>query len=140
MAARPLLLRCKTNNGQHIIENLTGENTVQELKAMLFSITGVDPNCLRILIGFPPKELDLNDDRQKLGEILQQRETLIIEYALDNCGELFLCEFNSQFNICSHQIIENIAVQDTVLLHLTLYVIQLMFCIRTKTITFQQVF
>jgi len=70
-----------------MIETLTGDNTVQELKAMLFSITGVDPLALRVLVGFPPRQLDLNNDLQKLEDVLhQQRETLIIEEVIDNYG------------------------------------------------------
>ena len=85
---RPLLLRCKTTKGQHMIENLTGDNTVEELKAMLFSITGVDPTALRVLVGFPPRELNLKNDLQKLDEVLnhQNRETLIVEEVIDNYG------------------------------------------------------
>ncbi len=71
-----------------MIETLNGENTVEDLKAILFSITGVDPNSLRVLVGFPPRQLDLNNDLQKLDDILhqQQRETLIIEEIIDNYG------------------------------------------------------
>ena len=73
-----------------MIENLTGDSTVEDLKAMLLSITGVDPNCLRVLVGFPPREINLKNDFQKLDELLnhQNRETLIIEEVVDNRGEL----------------------------------------------------
>ncbi len=87
--ARPLLLRCKTNEGQHIIENLTSENTVEDLKAILFSMTAINPKKLRVLTGFPPRELDLTHERDKLEHVLhQQRETLIVEEVNDDvCGK-----------------------------------------------------
>ena len=88
---RPLLLRCKTAKGQHMIDMLTGDNTVEELKAVLFSITGVDPTSLRVLVGFPPRELNLKNNLEKLDEVLnkQNRETLIIEERIDNYGLFF---------------------------------------------------
>jgi len=69
-----------------MIESLSGDNTVQDLKAIILSITGVDPSALRVLIGFPPRELNLRNDFQKLDELLshQNRETLIIEEVIDN--------------------------------------------------------
>ncbi|XP_054167477.1 ubiquitin thioesterase OTU1-like [Oppia nitens] len=83
---RPLLLRCKTPKGQHMIECLTGDNNVEDLKAILLSITGIDPNGLRVLVGFPPRELNLRNNFQKLADLLnhQNRETLIIEEIIDN--------------------------------------------------------
>ena len=80
LAIKPLHLRCKTKNGQHVIDNLSSANSVEDLKAILFSITGVNPNRLKVMVGFPPKVLDLSNDMQLLGDILSQpKETLIVE-------------------------------------------------------------
>ncbi|RWS03731.1 ubiquitin thioesterase OTU1-like protein, partial [Dinothrombium tinctorium] len=86
MAAKPLLLRVKTRNGQQMLDDLTEENSVEDLKAVIFSITSINPKNMRILRGYPPKIVDLNNDRLKLSALqLHPKETLIIEEVYDNC-------------------------------------------------------
>lgn len=80
MASKQLILRCKTKDGQYTLDTLTGDNTVEDLKGHLFSITGTDPIAIKVLAGFPPKPLDLSNDNKKLeGLPLYSGETLIVE-------------------------------------------------------------
>ncbi|RWS29878.1 ubiquitin thioesterase OTU1-like protein [Leptotrombidium deliense] len=86
MAAKPLVLRLKTRNGQQMLESLTEENSVEDLKAVIFSVTSINPMKMRVLRGYPPKTIDLNNDRLKLSSLqLNPKETLIIEEVLDTC-------------------------------------------------------
>jgi ubiquitin thioesterase OTU1 len=84
---KSLHLKCKTKTGQHLIESLTDQDTVQELKAILSSLTGILLEKLKILSGYPPKYLDLTNGNQKLGTIFNQNmETLIIEEINEKSG------------------------------------------------------
>lgn len=63
-----------------MINNLTHDNTVDDLKAVLFSLTGTEPCRIRILKGYPPTPLDLSDGSAKLSILLPQtRDSLIVE-------------------------------------------------------------
>lgn len=83
-------LRLKTKNGQHLLETVNKEDEVLVLKAMILSITGMDVNNCRLKVGYPPEDLYLVDDSQKVGEIFPSgREILTIEE--NNSG---LCTFS----------------------------------------------
>lgn len=89
MAAKQIMLRCKTKYGQETLDMLNGESTVSELKGILFSITGIDPAYMKILAGFPPKPLDLTNDNRKLDSLaLQSGETLIVQEDRKAASEL----------------------------------------------------
>lgn len=84
-AAKPLVLRCKTRTGQHVLDSLTADNTVEDLKAFLFSLTSILPDNLRVLAGYPPKLLDLSNNSTRLGMLfMQSRESLIVEEGAPN--------------------------------------------------------
>jgi len=76
-----MVLRCQFKGGQRkVVNGLTRLSSVAQLQEQLFIITGVAPHRQRILNGFPPKELIINDDNQLLPTLLiKSGDTLIIE-------------------------------------------------------------
>ncbi|XP_050664113.1 ubiquitin thioesterase OTU1 [Leptidea sinapis] len=75
-----LAIRVKSKNGQQVLKDLTSESTVGELKMFLSSLTGVSYDSISVLIGFPPKPIDISNNDKKLSEIgLRTGETLIVE-------------------------------------------------------------
>lgn len=77
---RPLTLRVKARNGQHILKDLTQDTTVQDLQSRLANLTRIPVGCLRILHGFPPKPVDLSHSQHSLNILkLQSGDTLIVE-------------------------------------------------------------
>uniref|UniRef100_A0A2R5LG25 Ubiquitin thioesterase OTU n=1 Tax=Ornithodoros turicata TaxID=34597 RepID=A0A2R5LG25_9ACAR len=80
MAAKPLILRVKWKQGQFRLESLTGESTVEELKAVLYSLTGVAPIAQRLLTDFPPRPLDTSSELRKLDSLsVRSGDTIILE-------------------------------------------------------------
>lgn len=57
MATSNYVLRCRTKDGQLVIDSLNDENSVEELAAAVFSLTGIYPQRMKLLIGYPPKQL-----------------------------------------------------------------------------------
>lgn len=79
MATKNFKLRIQYNNETYDIDSLTNENTIGDLKALLWSLTTVHPDCCQLLIGFPRKILNCNNE-QPIGEVIQNsRETLIMK-------------------------------------------------------------
>lgn len=75
-----LAIKVKSKNGQQILKDLTSDSTVGELKMFLLSLTDVSCEDFSVLLGFPPKPLDISNNDKKLSEIgLKSGETLIIE-------------------------------------------------------------
>lgn len=84
-APKSMQLRVKTRSGQQVIDSLNEINCLEDLKAILYSLTGIAPNRLKVLAGFPPRPLDLRDESQLLGQVFpNQRETLIVEEAKED--------------------------------------------------------
>lgn len=57
-----LTLKIKTKQGQHILKDLTGTDTIDTLKTKLSELTSISTDRLSVLIGFPPKHLNITDD------------------------------------------------------------------------------
>ena len=82
MASKSLPLRCKTKEGQQMVENLTSDTSVADFKAVLSGLSGIHVPRLKVLSGFPPRPLDLTNDFETLhGLGLRPRDTVIIEEA-----------------------------------------------------------
>lgn len=74
------LLRVKTKNGQKVIDNLTKDSTIKELKTALTNISNIPINRLHVLSGFPPKNLDITQDDLILSNTgINSGDTLILE-------------------------------------------------------------
>ncbi|XP_038223019.1 ubiquitin thioesterase OTU1 [Zerene cesonia] len=83
-----LAIKVKSKNGQQILKDLTSDSTVGELKMFLSSLTDVSCENISVLLGYPPKPLDISNNDKKLCEIgLKTGETLIIEEKSVSVGE-----------------------------------------------------
>ncbi|XP_068599044.1 ubiquitin thioesterase OTU1 [Brachionichthys hirsutus] len=75
-----LRLRCQTKNGSHIMQGLTHQSRVQELKRKVEELTGIASDVQKILVGFPPSSLDLqNGDAHLKDYPIKSGDTLIVE-------------------------------------------------------------
>lgn len=54
-----LRLRCKAKNGTHLMQGLTHQSCVQELKDKIEELTGIPCDVQKIMVGYPPSSLDL---------------------------------------------------------------------------------
>ena len=80
MSEEPLRLRLKTKNGQHLLNELTMASTLGELKALAASVSGIAAHHLRLLQGYPPKELDISGDGLAVSALnLRSGDALIVE-------------------------------------------------------------
>lgn len=77
------VLRVKSKAGQKVVNGLTPEKKVSELKIKLADLTGIPINALHILCGFPPKPIDLYNEKITIGESgIVSGDTLIVEEKL----------------------------------------------------------
>ncbi|KAL1510041.1 hypothetical protein ABEB36_004697 [Hypothenemus hampei] len=75
-----LLLRVKTKNGQHVVKNLTQDHKIHDLKETLAELSNIPVNRLQVLLGFPPKVLDISNDNLELAQSgLSTGDTLILQ-------------------------------------------------------------
>ncbi|KAM8756227.1 ubiquitin thioesterase OTU1 isoform 1-T2 [Acanthopagrus schlegelii] len=75
-----LRLRCKTKNGSHIMQGLTHQSCVQELKTKVEELTGIPCDVQKIMVGYPPSSLDLrNGDAHLKDYPIKSGDTLIVE-------------------------------------------------------------
>lgn len=73
-------LKIKTKNGQKVVNNLTQDTTIKELKSILSNVSNIPVNKLHVLSGFPPKSIDISKDDLNLGSGgIFSGDTLIIE-------------------------------------------------------------
>lgn len=79
--AKPMQLRCQFGGGQRKpIVGLTSESSVDELRAVLFSVTEIAPHRQRIKSGYPPKTLETTNDTTTLQSLgIRSGDTLIVE-------------------------------------------------------------
>ena len=64
-AENPVVLRCKSEKGQCIIE-LTSASTLSDLVAKVAASTGISQKSLVLRSGYPPKPIILNSENAKL--------------------------------------------------------------------------
>lgn len=64
-----LRLRCKTEIGTQVLNNLTSSSTVSDLMEAIQSVTGVEILAQKIMVGFPPKSIDLSDGKCTLDSL-----------------------------------------------------------------------
>lgn len=75
-----LQLKVKTKQGQHVVSNLSEDETIGNLKTKISELTQIPADGLSVLIGFPPKPLDLSDNNNKLSTTgIVNGDTLIVE-------------------------------------------------------------
>lgn len=66
---RMLRLRCKARSGTHPLPGLTAHSRLRDMQAALAALTGVPAPAQRLLLGFPPRSLDLSDGERRLGDL-----------------------------------------------------------------------
>ncbi|XP_060765825.1 ubiquitin thioesterase OTU1 [Neoarius graeffei] len=75
-----LRLRCKAKNGTHLMQGLTHQSCVQELKDKVEELTGIPCDVQKIMVGYPPSSLDLRDGDAHLKDYpIKSGDTLIVE-------------------------------------------------------------
>lgn len=62
-------LRCKAKDGTYVLQELSSRTRVRELQGQIAAITGIAPDCQRILVGYPPECLDLSNGDAMLGDL-----------------------------------------------------------------------
>ena len=74
------LLKVKTKQGQHIVSTLSENETIANLKSQISELTQIPVDGLSVLIGFPPKPLDLSNNGNSLSATgITNGDTLIVE-------------------------------------------------------------
>ncbi|XP_063307275.1 ubiquitin thioesterase OTU1 [Pelobates fuscus] len=75
-----LRLRCKTREGSQLLQGLTALSSIRELKDSIAGVTGIVGPRQRVMVGFPPENLDLSNVDGTLGELpIKSGDTLIVE-------------------------------------------------------------
>ncbi|XP_055040321.1 ubiquitin thioesterase OTU1 [Misgurnus anguillicaudatus] len=75
-----LRLRCKAKNGTHLMQGLTHQSCVQELKDKIEELTGIPCDVQKIMVGYPPSSLDLRNSEAHLKDYpIKSGDTLIVE-------------------------------------------------------------
>ncbi|XP_066591570.1 ubiquitin thioesterase Otu1 [Prorops nasuta] len=80
-------LRVKTKSGQKVVTGLKPEDKVSVLKVKLSELTEISASELHVLIGYPPKPVDLSQSDSTLEECgIASGETLIVEEKQGVCN------------------------------------------------------
>lgn len=75
-----LALRIKTKSGLQLVNTLTCNSTIKDLKTELSKSANIPENRLYVLHGFPPNPFDLSNDEVLLSQSgLKSGDTLILE-------------------------------------------------------------
>lgn len=73
-------LQIRTRNGQLVLNQLTPNSTLRELKLLSAQVTDIHEKCMKIFHGYPPKPLQSVSDLDTLASLsLRSGDTLIIE-------------------------------------------------------------
>lgn len=74
------MLKVKTKQGQHVISNFSADETIGNFKSKISELTQIPADGLNVLIGFPPKPLDLSINENTLSATgISSGDTLIVE-------------------------------------------------------------
>lgn len=74
------VLKVKTSRGQYVVDILSADETVGTLKSKISEITRIPAEVLNVLIGFPPKPLDLSANENTLSTTgIKNGDSLIVE-------------------------------------------------------------
>lgn len=74
------MLKVKTKQGHHVVSNLSADETIGNLKSKISELTRIPADVLCVLVGFPPKPLDLSANENLLSASgIINGDTLIVE-------------------------------------------------------------
>ncbi|XP_068143432.1 ubiquitin thioesterase Otu1 [Drosophila tropicalis] len=80
MTGSTFSVKLKSKKGQFIVSDLSEATTLKDLKSRIVEATAIDEQKLHILVGYPPRPLDLKQDKEKLKNLgIKSGETLIVE-------------------------------------------------------------
>eukprot|EP00920_Eleutheroschizon_duboscqi_P027385 GHVT01067094.1.p1 GENE.GHVT01067094.1~~GHVT01067094.1.p1 ORF type:complete len:881 (+),score=28.01 GHVT01067094.1:93-2735(+) len=75
-----LRVRVQSKNGRHLVDQLTGDSTLDELKTVIEKLTNIPKQALKIMKGFPPKQVETSDNLCSLSSLdIRSGDTLIVE-------------------------------------------------------------
>ncbi|XP_030076577.1 ubiquitin thioesterase OTU1 [Microcaecilia unicolor] len=75
-----LRLRCKSEQGTQLLQGLSEASSLRELQERITVLTGIPGDRQRILRGFPPQSLELDDRDRRLRDCsIRSGDTLIVE-------------------------------------------------------------
>lgn len=84
MSSLRLQLRCP-NSKRVVLSHLSSESSLGDLRAAIAQESGIGAGDQRILVGFPPKELQTNSDSVSLTEIsIKSGDSLLVEKATES--------------------------------------------------------
>lgn len=63
-----IALKIKTKSGQQVIDSLTTNSSIKDLKQILSNIAKIPIGRLQVLSGFPPKILNISDNNGTLSK------------------------------------------------------------------------
>lgn len=74
------MLKVKTKQGHHVVDNLSADETIGNLKSKISELTRIPAEGLNVLVGFPPKPLDLSSNENSISSSgIINGDTLIVE-------------------------------------------------------------
>lgn len=74
------MLKVKTKQGHHVVNNLSADETIGNLKSKISELTRIPAEKVAVLFGFPPKPLDLSANENLLSASgIINGDTLIVE-------------------------------------------------------------
>lgn len=73
-------LKLKTKQGQHVVSTLTADEKISILKSKISELTKLPAEGITVLVGFPPKPLDLSANESTISSTgIINGDTLIVE-------------------------------------------------------------
>lgn len=73
-------LKVKTKTGQHILRDVSPSLTLSQLKSQIVEFTKLPPDCMHILVGFPPRKLNMAGLEESItASGIVNGDTLIVE-------------------------------------------------------------
>ncbi|GAB0098303.1 Ubiquitin thioesterase OTU1 [Sergentomyia squamirostris] len=77
-------LKVKTKTGQHILRDVSPSLTLSQLKSQIVEFTNCgNPDCMSLLVGFPPRKLDVGPEESLTASGIVNGDTLIVEEVTD---------------------------------------------------------
>lgn len=75
-----LVLKVKTSRGQYVVNMSSTDETIGTLKSKIAEVTSIPADGLNVLIGFPPKPIDLSVNENTISSTgIKNGDSLIVE-------------------------------------------------------------
>ena len=83
-------IRVQTSNGSSVLSGLTADTAFEDLMARIANHMGIDHTNFTILVGFPPKPLQLPQG-EAIGTSLQSGDSIRIKFLIDAAPAAKVC-------------------------------------------------